>query len=157
MAAASYVRSATTSASPPPLTVLGPLGLARANLFSSLPSSLTTLALIGFLLWLLPPLVGWASWRAIWSAPDGALCRAHQDGACWAFIAQKLQYLLYGSYPVGAHWRVALAEILGGALIAWLLWPNAPRKGIGSLAFFLVYPVVAFVLLHGSTALGLAP
>ena len=58
----------------------------------------------------LPPLIAWATTRAVWSAPDGALCRAHQDGACWAFIAQKFDYLRYGSYPVAR----ALARRCGG-------------------------------------------
>ena len=64
----------------------------------------------------------------MWIAPDGALCRQHQDGACWAFIAQKLGYLGYGSYPEAEHWRVDVVEILGAALIVWLLWPGAPRQ-----------------------------
>ena len=35
------------------------------------------------------------------------------------------------------------------------LWPGAPRKGWGALLFFVAFPVLVFVLLHGSPALGL--
>jgi general L-amino acid transport system permease protein len=154
-AVARFVRELPTPALPPPLTALGPIAWARANLFSSVASSLVTIALIALTLWLLPPLIGWATWQAIWSAPDGALCRANQDGACWAFIAQKSSYLLFGSYPESEHWRVTLAEALGAVLIGWLLWAGAPRKGLAAVLFFFVYPLVAFLLLHGSTTLGL--
>ena len=83
------------------------------------------------------------------------LCRAHQDGACWAFVAQKLNYFRYGSYPQSERWRVDAVEAIGAALIVWLLWPRAPRRGFAALLFFVVYPIVGFVLLHGSVALGL--
>ena len=106
-------------------------------------------------LWALPPLIAWATTQAVWSAPDGALCRAHQDGACWAFIAQKLDYLSYGSYPVAERWRVDAVEIVGAALIAWMLWPGAPRRGLGAALFFLIFPILAFVLLHGAASFGL--
>ena len=56
------------------------------------------------------PLIAWATTSAVWSAPDGALCRAHQDGACWAFIARKLDYFRYGSYPQAERWRVDRRE-----------------------------------------------
>ena len=68
---------------------------------------------------------------------------------------RKFDYLLYGSYPEGERWRVDLDGGLGAALIVWLLWPGAPRRGLGSALFFLVYPVAAFVLLSGAPALGL--
>jgi general L-amino acid transport system permease protein len=103
----------------------------------------------------LPELFVWAVTRAVWSAPDGALCRAHQDGACWAFIAHKLDYFRYGSYPQGQRWRVDSVEAIGAVLIVWLLWPRAPRRGFAAVLFFIVYPIVGFVLLHGAVSLRL--
>ena len=150
-----YVRTAAEPEQAPPLLAAGALGWLRANLFSSWANGLTTLALAALAAWLIPPLVGWATWNAVWRAPDGALCRAHQEGACWAFIGQKIGYLLYGSYPEAERWRVDVTEALGGVLLAWLLWPNAPRRGVGLIVFFLAYPVVAFVLLTGAPAFGL--
>ena len=61
--------------------------------------------------YLLPQLVAWATTRAVWSASDGALCRQHQDGACWAFVIAKWDYLRFGSYPVAERWRV---DVVGG-------------------------------------------
>lgn len=154
-ASARFVRTASEPELPPPLLSRGAIAWARANLFSSLSSTLVTFALVALAVWLIPPLIEWATVKAIWSAPDGALCRAHQDGACWAFIFQKAGYLNYGSYPESERWRVDATEILGALLIAWLLWRGAPRRDIAAWTFFLVYPVVVFILLSGAPLLGL--
>jgi general L-amino acid transport system permease protein len=150
-----YVRATPEPVLEPPLFSRGALAWLRDNLFSSWGSSALTLLTLGFCGWLIPPLIAWATVNAVWSAPDGALCRAHQDGACWAFIAQKMNYFRYGSYPQTERWRVDLAEIIGAALIVWLLWPRAPRRSLGAGLFFIVFPVVAFILLRGSEWLGL--
>ena len=150
-----FVRAASEPELAPPIATTGALGWARANLFSSPANAATTLALAALALWLLPPLIAWATVDAVWSAPDGALCRTHQEGACWAFIGRKLSYLLYGSYPEDQRWRVDVTEAVGAALIVWLLWPGAPRRAFGSLLFFGIYPVAAFFLLVGAEPLGL--
>jgi general L-amino acid transport system permease protein len=150
-----YVRATPEPVLEPPLFSRGALAWLRDNLFSSWGSSALTLLTLGFCGWLIPPLIAWATVNAVWSAPDGALCRAHQDGACWAFIAQKMNYFRYGSYPQTERWRVDLTEIIGAALIVWLLWPRAPRRSLGAGLFFIVFPVVAFILLRGSEWLGL--
>jgi general L-amino acid transport system permease protein len=150
-----YLRSVSEPILPAPALSRGPIAWARANFFASPLSAVTTLALVALGVWALPPLLAWATTRAIWSAPDGALCRIHQDGACWAFIAQKFDYLRYGSYPATQRWRVDVVELVGAALIAWLLWTGAPRRGLGAALFFLGFPVLAFVLLRGVESLGL--
>ncbi len=153
--ALAFVRERSEPEDPPPTLSRGAAAWARTNLFSSVGSSLTTILFVALALWLLPPLIGWATTRAVWAAPDGELCRQHQDGACWAFIWAKLDYLRFGSYPIAERWRVTVVEAIGAGLIAWLLWPGAPRRGWGALLFFAAYPVLAFVLLHGSATLGL--
>jgi general L-amino acid transport system permease protein len=150
-----YVREATEPADPPPTLSGSALVWMRQNLFSSLGSTLVTFAFVALGAYLLPPLVEWATTRAIWAAADGAACREHQDGACWAFIAAKWDYLRFGSYPISERWRVDIVEAVGAILTVWLLWTNAPRRAWGALLFFVVYPIVTFVLLHGSSALGL--
>ena len=153
--ALAFVREASEPEDPPPTFSSGAAAWAKANLFSSVGSSLTTLAFVGLVLSALPPMIAWATTNAVWSAPDGALCRQHQDGACWAFIFAKLDYLRFGSYPISERWRVNTVEAIGAGLIVWLLSPSAPRRGWAALMFFSAYPIMAFVLLHGSAALGL--
>jgi len=150
-----YVREAPEREDPPPMLSSGPLAWARANLFSSIGSTLVTIGCVALIAYLLPQLVVWATTRAVWSASDGALCRQHQDGACWAFIIAKWDYLRFGSYPVAERWRVDMAEAIGAALIIWLLWMKAPARVWAAFLFFIVYPVVALILLRGSRWFGL--
>jgi general L-amino acid transport system permease protein len=86
---------------------------ARENLFSGWWSTLTTLV-ICWLAWrLLLPFLDWAFVEAVWRAPDAAACRqAEGRGACWAFIAEKHRFMLFGTYPFEQHWRPALATLL---------------------------------------------
>ncbi len=150
-----YVRETSEPALPPPLLASGPIAWMRANLFSGWLNTATTLVLLALAVWQLPAIIGWATYHAVWSAPDGSLCRAHQDGACWAFIGQKMSYLLYGSYPFDQRWRVDVTEAAGAVLIVWLLWPAAPRRDVASALFFVAYPIAAYLLLVGAPPLGL--
>ena len=133
----------------------GALAWARANLFSSIGSTFVTIGCLALVAYLLPQLIAWATTRAVWSASDGAACREHQDGACWAFVIAKWDYLRFGSYPVAERWRVDVVEAIGAALIVWLLWTSAPRRTWAALLFFAVYPVLALILLRGWPLLGL--
>jgi general L-amino acid transport system permease protein len=84
---------------------------ARANLFSSWPSALATLALLWLAARWLPPFLDWALLHAVWRAPDARACReAH--GACWAFIAEKHRFILFGTYPFEQQWRPGVATLL---------------------------------------------
>ena len=137
-----------------PGSTRGPLAWVRHNLFSSPLSGLLTVLVLVLAVWLVPDLLNFALFKAVWHG-DGAVCRAAVDGACWPFVAEKLNYFLYGSYPIEQRWRVDVTEIVGAVLIAWLLWPRAPRRNVGALLFFVVYPVVAYLLLRGAAGLGL--
>jgi general L-amino acid transport system permease protein len=103
----------------------------RANLFSSVPSALTTLAILWLALTLVPPFVDWAFVEAVWRAPDSTACReAH--GACWAFIGEKHRFMLFGTYPFEQHWRPAMATavlvllwVFSSLKIFWNWWLSA--------------------------------
>jgi len=82
----------------------------RANLFSSWPNALLTIGALWLLWRSVPPFIDWAFLDAIWWAPDSKACRAAAgEGACWAFIADKHRFILFGTYPYQEHWRPALA------------------------------------------------
>ncbi|WP_091685898.1 amino acid ABC transporter permease [Methylocapsa palsarum] len=140
----------------PPPPAQSRASMLRESLFGSFGAGVLTLCGLLLIVFLLPPALKFMVLDAVWSAPDGELCRAPGAGACWAFIWRKLPYFTYGSYPPAERWRVDLTMILGGALIGWQLWLGAPARRTAALLFFLLYPIVGFVLLHGSPALGLA-
>ncbi len=155
MASLAYVREAPEPEAAPPVLSGGALAWARANLFGSIVSTSVTICCVAFVAYLLPQLVAWATTSAIWRATDGAACRMHEDGACWAFVIAKWDYLRFGSYPFSERWRVNVAEAIGAALIIWLLWINAPGRVSAAFVFFFVYPIPALILLRGSSWLGL--
>ncbi len=102
---------------PRPAGAPGVVGWLRASLFSSWPNAIFTLLAL-YLLWrLVPPFVDWAFLDAVWTAPDSKVCRAAKgEGACWAFIAEKHRFILFGTYPYEQHWRPALAILVMLAL-----------------------------------------
>ena len=138
----------------PPRGTLGPPARLRAALFPTPGSTALTLVALALAAWIVPGLVRWALIDAVWSAPDGKACAAPGAGACWAFVADKLDGMAFGLFPPSERWRVTTAETLGALALGWLLWPRG-RKLAPALAFFAAFPVVAFVLLHGAPSLGL--
>lgn len=90
--------------------ILSALHWLRARFFTNGLSSLVTLAIL-YLAWkVIPPFVDWALVQAVWSPGNPRLCRAVAgQGACWAFIADKYRFILFGTFPVEQHWRPALA------------------------------------------------
>jgi general L-amino acid transport system permease protein len=150
-----FLRTEPAANEPPPAYTRGLWGWLRENLFSDRLSTLLTIAGALFLVWALPGTVRYFIVDAVWWAPDGTICRQPGTGACWAFVAQKWPYFMYTSYPIDQRWRVDTTLAIGAVLIVWLLWPGLPRKGLGSLLFFVVYPVVAFFLLVGLPLAGL--
>jgi general L-amino acid transport system permease protein len=90
------------------------IGWLRANLFSSIPSSVISLLLILLLAKACVGLAQWGFWNAIWtvSGSDTNACRALRGlGACWAVIPEKYRFILFGTYPFDQQWRPALATV----------------------------------------------
>jgi len=83
----------------------------RANLFSSIPNAILTICAL-FLLWkIVPPFLNWAFADAVWDASKAKACR-EGHGACWAFIAEKHRFILFGTYPYEQHWRPAASIVV---------------------------------------------
>jgi general L-amino acid transport system permease protein len=65
-------------------------------------------------------LVEWAVVNAIWwLPPEGGsqACRAVRgDGACWAVVADRFRFMLFGAYPFGEQWRPAVSCLLFATL-----------------------------------------
>jgi general L-amino acid transport system permease protein len=91
----------------------------RANLFSSITSSVMTLLLLALLAKMIVSFLQWGVLDAVWTVPgnDTGTCRAARGiGACWAVIPEKYRFILFGTYPYDQQWRPALATLLFIAL-----------------------------------------
>jgi general L-amino acid transport system permease protein len=154
-----YVRAAPAPFVPPPLASVGALGWIRANLFPSVGSGVLTVLISLSLIWIALPLIDFLIVDAVWTGSDRDACLATAErpvvGACWAYIADRFAYVVYGSYPIAGRWRVDVFFALLAFGTGWLLWLEAPRRDIGSIYFFVFLPVASFVLLHGFEAIGL--
>src|SRR5690606_22217429 len=100
----------------------------------------------------------WAFIDAQWTGTDRTFCATtaqggiqpdEWSGACWAFVQAKFAQFMFGRYPIAERWRVIVVGIMFVALLVPLLIPRVPRKGLNAILFFLVFPVIAFVLLSG--------
>jgi general L-amino acid transport system permease protein len=156
-----FVRARQVDAAPPPSLVRGPLAWIRENLFSGPVNTILTLIALYLIYVLVPPIVRFLFIDAVWTGANRDACRpevvGRTVGACWAYVANKINYFVYGSYPAAERWRVDLFFLLLAVGVGWMLWLDAPKRTLGAIYFFAVFPVLAFILLTGSNWLGLAP
>jgi general L-amino acid transport system permease protein len=154
-----FVAGAPISASPPPPAHAGAIGWLRANLFSSLSNTALTVIFALLVLWTAWTLAKFLLLDAVWSGADREACLASAErpvvGACWAFVRERLNFCIYGFYPVDQRWRVDFFFAALAFGIAWLTWLDAPRRGLSLVYFFVILPVVSFALLRGLPAFGL--
>ena len=154
-----YVRSAPVEAMPAPGATTGAIGWVRANLFSS-PANIALTLFSAFLIyWIVPPVIDFLFLHAVWSGSDREACLPTAErpevGACWAFVRDRFFYFIYGSYPIPERWRVDVFFAMLAVGIFWMLWLEAPRRDLGALYFFVVVPIMSYILLVGMPALGL--
>ena len=148
-----FVRSKNMEALPPPNLARGPLAWIRENLFSGPFNTVLTLVVLYLLYVIVPPIIGFVFTNAVWSGADRDACRSETAGqvvgACWAFVREKINYFVYGSYPVTQRWRVNIFFVLLAIGVGWLLWLRAPRRDLGALYFFVDLPARFILHPHG--------
>ncbi|ODT79112.1 MAG: amino acid ABC transporter permease [Pelagibacterium sp. SCN 64-44] len=157
----SFVRSELVPARPAPVRTSGPVLWAQKNLFSTWTDTAFTLVALVFLAWVLPPVLNFLvpttfGGSAIPPGETVEACRAPGAGACWNYIAARMNFFIYGFYPPDQFWRPNLVFALGALLIVPLLMPRAPFKRTNAILFFVAYPVLCFFLLNGGV-FGLRP
>jgi general L-amino acid transport system permease protein len=152
---ASYRRNGVRRAPPP--TSRGAADWARRNLFSSPLNAALTVGCLILAIWAAPPLIRFFLLDAVWSGTDRDACiKSAASGACWAFVRAWFSYFVYGFYPVSERWRVDLFFAALALGLVWLGWLRSPRRSLGAIYFFVVLPLLSFVLLHGVSLIGLA-
>jgi general L-amino acid transport system permease protein len=156
-----FVSAARIEPLPPPNLARGPVAWLRENLFSGPVNTLLTLLALYLLYRFVPPIVEFLFTDAVWVGSDRAACRedmtGYKVGACWAFVIQRLGYFTYGAYPIDQRWRVDIFYLMLAVGVGWLLWLKAPRRDLGAIYFFVVFPIASFFLLSGASWLGLQP
>lgn len=110
--------AAQTPAEKPPVASVGVIGWVRANMFNSWGNALLTVLILWLLFKSVPPLVGWLFVNAYGFDASSRVCIADRSGACWAFVAEKFRFILYGTFPYDEHWRPLLTVAIFVALLA---------------------------------------
>jgi general L-amino acid transport system permease protein len=153
MTAPSFVREALVAERPAPVKTTGLVGLLRTRLLNSPTNILLTILVVLLLWYTVVPFVKFLLVDAVWHGTDRNACleqnAGHPVGACWPYIAAKLDQFIYGFYPASQRWRVNLTYALGVLLLLPLLIPRLPGKSLNSALFFVAFPLVAFFLLRG--------
>ena len=151
-----FVQAKQVEALPPPNLARGPIAWVRENLFSGPLNTLLTLLVLYLLYVSVPPMVEFLFIDAVWTGTGRDACRAEtagrEVGACWAFIWDKINFFTYGSYPAAERWRVNVFFALLAIGVTWLLWLKAPRRDLGAVYFFWLFPVLSYIFLTGGNA-----
>ncbi len=167
-----YVRTEMVPQKAPPPGTVGPRKWLWDNVFASMlnfttvGNAITSILMIVltfgviFLAWWVAAVLLKFGWQdAIFTGTDGSYCRPEDNkgkvpigqniGACWPFITHRFGQFMNGFYPEPERWRIYLTYIIGAPLIAGLLIPSIPRKGLNSILLFVAYPIIATILLSG--------
>ena len=154
----SWVRTEMALAQAAPSSQVGPGAWIRKNLFATPVDAVLTILAALVVAWLLPQILNWAFFNAVWSGENRQACLTTVQGgalpegwsgACWAFVSAKFGQFMVGRYPIDERWRVYLTAIIFIGLLAPLLIPRAPYKRLNAILFFAVFPFLAFWLLLG--------
>ncbi|MCB5201960.1 amino acid ABC transporter permease [Neorhizobium sp. T786] len=153
-----YIRTSMIDQAPPPRSESSVAGWIRKNLVATPKDvALTILALL-VIFAIVPGALNWLFIQASWFGPDRTVCTTAAQGgiqpdgwsgACWAFVQDRFSQFIFGRYPLVERWRPMLVGLMMVALLIPLLIPKAPRKGLNALLLFVIFPIVAFFLLHG--------
>nr|CAD6412424.1 amino acid ABC transporter permease [Rhizobium sp. Q54] len=153
-----FVRTELLAPRPAPAGERSAFGWIRGNLFATPKDTLLTILAIALLVWTVPDMLNWLFFDAVWSGSDRTACLTLAQGgvqpdgwsgACWAFVSERFEQFMFGRYPIDERWRPTLVAVLFAAVLAPMLMPRLPYKGWNALVLFVIFPIVAFFLLHG--------
>jgi general L-amino acid transport system permease protein len=128
-----------------PSNLRGPIKWIIDHLLSTPLNVAMTMLGIVFLLWVIPPFVQWAIIDANFIGNTKADCTG--DGACWIFIAQKIELFIYGFYPQDEYYRINLA--FGLFFVFGILFKYVGKSFTQKVIIFAIYPIVAYLLISG--------
>lgn len=153
-----YIRHELLPQEPAPKSTHGATHWVKVNLFATPTDAILTLFGLAAIVYFLPSLLNWLFFDAVWSGDNRVACLTTEQGgeqpagwsgACWAFVEAKYQQFLYGRYPEAERWRVDITGVMFVLLLAAFMIPRIPYKILTAFLFFIVFPIVAYVLLSG--------
>ena len=147
-----YIQDKPLETLKPPLTSVGVIGWARANLFNGWLNSILTIVTILSLLYVVPPFFRWAFIDSAWNT-TGAVCR-DTDGACWSIITTNLRFIIFGFYPYELQWRPLLAMLI---LFGLLFYSRDRKHWTQYLGYGWLLGLVVMGLLMRGGLFGLTP
>lgn len=121
----------------------------RDNLFSSVFNTFLTVLAVAAIVIIVPPILDWTVFSAVWSGDSRTDCLGEGKGACWPFIAARWGQIVYGFYDTVERWRVDIVYAIGAAGLAWLMIPRLPGKLWVGIAMLTVFPIATYILLSG--------
>jgi general L-amino acid transport system permease protein len=152
-AQAAFVRQQLIAPLEPPRVYAGVQGWLRQRFFGGIFNTVATIVSAAILAALLWPALRFLLIDAVWQGTSREACLAETlgrpVGACWPFVTARFSQFMYGFYPAAEVWRINLTYAIGAVLLAPLLIPRVPYKGLNAILFFGVFPVLAFILLVG--------
>lgn len=159
-----YVRQEMLAPLPPPTSEASIGGWIRKNLLATPKDVVLTIFGLAVLALILPGAIDFLFLNAAWFGADRSVCATIAQGgiqpdgwkgACWAFVEDRFSQFVFGRYPIEERWRAMLVGVMFVVLLVPLLIPKVPHKGLNALLLFIVFPVVAFFLLHGGFGLAI--
>lgn len=155
----SYLRTEMAPTLAPPSSEVGVKGWMMKNLFSSWVNTGMTFFGIYLIYLVLPGIANFVFFDAIWTGENGNACRSAESGglvpegreigACWPYVKAFFGQFIYGRYPDAERWRVNICMVVGALTLIPLLMPTLPYKRENSIFFFVIYPLMALILLTG--------
>jgi len=153
-----FVRGEMVGEQAAPLSEHGVIGWMRHNLFDGWFNTALTLIALWIIWTVVPPLLQFGIFDAVWSGESREACATEQQGgvqpngwfgACWPYVDAYFAQFIYGRYPLDERWRPTLVFILFAAGLVPMLIPSVPYKRENILYMSVIFPVAAFILLSG--------
>jgi general L-amino acid transport system permease protein len=144
-----FVREHMVDEMPAPNLSTGIVGWMRTNLFNSIGNTILTLFSIVLIYSAASGLFSFALGSAIFEGTGGADCRIEGSGACWPYIGDRFNFMIYGFYPETDYWRPNLVFAVGSTLLFLLATPQIPGKMVSGILFLVVFPFVAYFIMAG--------
>jgi general L-amino acid transport system permease protein len=117
----------------------------KDNLFNTKLNTAITLIILLIFFKLLFPLYNWAIADSVVTGTS-QICR-QASGACWAFIIQKYEFIIFGFYPEESRFRPIIIFIL---FVALALFSREPKRWNKKLIYWWTsFFIISSILLRG--------